>query len=306
MPNMGSRAAPGHTERNVEPTQHALNTLPRATSENAPAPQWPLPNIPASYPIVSNDPVTVQSNQYSLLGLLRHFDILVDNLIRETYSPEYQIPRESRSRFTSAIRETHTIEVVEAERRESSWSANPLGLVPQPLQWTQHSFAEDGSAQELPEESKETGGKIARARRSVRRKRQRIEREGGWECAAVGLSSADEEEEHYGQYSSMSLPMVGASNISSETKQTKSSVESPFSLGPSLHKADKNDVVDDLVRLWTLVRRSRRCYYSISSRRNYWLALRQVIYAVMDDTIFLWRMGLYLFNAENSRKIHSR
>lgn len=119
---------------------HTFNPLSRSTPQNAPAspytfthfsastfqkasaPQWPLPNVPASYPVVSGDTVTFQSDQHNPWELLAHFDILVRTLVQEVYSPGYQIPAESRSRFTSAIRETHKLEAVEAQRREPSKS----------------------------------------------------------------------------------------------------------------------------------------------------------------------------------------
>ena len=98
------------------PPQNTYN--PSATTlRNTPAPQWPLPDVPASYPVVSDDPVTVHSEQYNPWELLEHFDNLLRNLVREVNSPGYQIPVDSRSRFTGAIRETHAIEAVELRKR---------------------------------------------------------------------------------------------------------------------------------------------------------------------------------------------
>ena len=150
--NMSSRAAPAPTEGNIVPTQPTFNTLPTSTFQYAPtpafnpsyvntfqkapapqhtpdtfstktyqhtpAPQRPLPNTPASYPTLPMDPVAVQSDQYIAWPLSHHLNTLVASLIREVSSPVYQIPAESRSRFTGVIRATHTTEIVEAERRE--------------------------------------------------------------------------------------------------------------------------------------------------------------------------------------------
>ena len=239
MPNIGSRAAPTHTEGNVGPTQYSFNPLARAftpllraTSENTPAPQWPLPNIPASYPIVSKDPVTVQSDEYSVWAYLRHFDILVANLIREVYSPEYQIPADSRSRFTGAIRANHTIEVVEAERRGSRRSAGSscsIGAAPFQVQQTLRPF-----------------GTLSIGASSGIGKRQR-----NYRASSKGLLiSADELEPHL-----VEAGYSGADEAQGQEDQVMVPKKQKFDLvlSESTRKADKNDVVDDLVRMWTLV-----------------------------------------------------
>ena len=123
-----------NTFQNAPAPQHTSNTFSANTFQNTPAPQWPLPNIPASYPIMPKDPVAVQSDQYNSWPLLHHLNTLVASLIREVYSPEHQIPVESRSRFTGAIRETHTTEIVEAESRERSKYAECAILEPDSVQ----------------------------------------------------------------------------------------------------------------------------------------------------------------------------
>ena len=231
---MGSRAAPTQTEGNVGPTQHSFNPLarafhplPRPTSENAPAPQWPLPNIPASYPIVSKNPVTIQSDEYSVWAYLRHFDTLMASLIREIYSPEYQIPRESRSRFTGAIRETHTLEVVEAKRRGSTRS---------------------GSVGRLKAGSESYARPLRPSRLSTLR---RSEPQCNPEILSLDiLSSADKADAFVTADSGSANKKQGQKDQSMADKKPRFDLV----LSESTRKADRNDVVDDLVRLWTLVR----------------------------------------------------
>ena len=227
-------------EGSVGPTQHTLNPPPRAAFERNLATQWPLPNIPASYPIVPMDPVTVQSDQHSSWPLLRHFDALMKSLIREVYSPQYRIPAESRSRFTGAIRETHTLEVVKSHSRHKS-------KVSQSSLWVTHEM-------ELPQ------GYYERQTPTTTHMLQRKEGEDSGEAlAADRLSSADQVEGFSPAYPVASLGSeVGAGDQSS--KPTGRSWLSVKTIRPSLasvrsvQEADRNDVVDDLVRLWTLVR----------------------------------------------------
>ena len=113
-----------NTFQDAPAPQHTSNTFSANTFQHTPAPQWPLPNMPASYPIMPTDPVAVQSGQYNSWSLLHHLNTLVASLIREVSSPVYQISAESRSRFTGVIRATHTTEIVEAERGEQRRYAN--------------------------------------------------------------------------------------------------------------------------------------------------------------------------------------
>ena len=228
----------------VGPTQHTLNPPPRAAFERNLATQWPLPNIPASYPIVSKDSVAVQSDEYSVWQLLGHFDALMNSLIREVYSPEYRIPAESRSRFTGAIRETHTLEVVEAQTREPT-ARKPIahGPIRHKRSSRRASLARIGSPQQ-----------------SISHKLQRTERKDSGEAlAADRLSPAYQVDHSFPAYPVASLSSeVGAGDQSS--KPTGRSWFSVKTMRPSLasvrsiQEADRNDVVDDLVRLWTLVR----------------------------------------------------
>ena len=221
MPNIDSWAAPAHTGGNVVPTQHSLNPLARAASENAPAPQWPLPNIPASYPIAPMNPVTVQSDQYNSRPLWVHFDILVARLVREIYSSEYQIPVGSRSNFTGAIRETHRLEVIEAERRESTWSATSSLLIP------------EASHKPYGARMLSMSSGYSRHKASVTGKQLELE----WKESSPIIHNTSSDA--HGQ---------------KDQRMVATGMKAGLSLEPSVAKPDKNDVVDELVRLWTLVR----------------------------------------------------
>ena len=124
MHDRSRRAPPAYPEENLEPKQHSFDSPPGAIFQNARAPQWPLPSDLASRPMMPKDPQPVQSDQYGVQQLLGHFDALLRSLIRQVYAPEYRITAGSRSRFTSAIRETHTLEVTELRRSEPSKSGD--------------------------------------------------------------------------------------------------------------------------------------------------------------------------------------
>ncbi len=137
MHNIDSRAAPVYAGANLEPKQHSLNPLPRATVGNPPAPEWPLPNKPALYPRAPKDFMTVQSDQSSSWQLLDHLKTLLASLLHEVDSPKHQIPAESRLRFNGAIRGHYGVElkVLAPKRREPSKSGGfgvlqPNGLKP--------------------------------------------------------------------------------------------------------------------------------------------------------------------------------
>ena len=275
MPDIGSRAAPAHTERNVDPTEHPFNTLPRTTFKNAPGPQWPLPKIPASCPIVPKDPVAVQSDEYSVWQPLGHFDALMKSLIREVYSPQYRIPAGSRSRFTGAIRETHTIEVVEAKRRrESAWSvasAEDSQAEPQLLSGTATNTSRVVEAErrepttsgfvEISDAGSESHALPSRTTRLSKRKivperpsrlskLRKSEPQYNPVLSLDFLSSADKADAFVDAEGGSANKEQGQKDQSMADKKPRFDLV----LLESTRKADRNDVVDDLVRLWTLVR----------------------------------------------------
>lgn len=316
MHNIGSKAAPAHTEGNGVPTEHTFNPVSATTFQNtpapqhtfnsfsansfrsAPAPQWPLPNIPASYPVISKDPVTVPSDQYNSWELLNHFDALMMNLVREVYLPGYRIPAESRSRFSNTISETHRLEVVAIGITPySTVSGTPYGIdrqgmLGQPPQPPQHTYGYGLSQQRYrpmrrlsqqrydPMRTSLHGTqniselpriKRGRPRKSEARKPQRIHNEDGWEThAADDLSSAepmgyraeaDKVEDSPKRPPRIFLSSLDFSEISPDiTPPAPQPVSSTAQFTPYLENPRKApepprlDVVDDLLKLWTLVR----------------------------------------------------
>ena len=282
---IGSRGAPAPTEGNVAPKQHTFNTLPATTFQNAPTPQytldtlpvtafhnarapqhtfnsfstitfqnapasqWPLPSIPASYPIMSMDPVTVHPEQHSSWQLLCHLDNLVESLVREVYSPEYQIPAEPRSRLTGAIREMHRLEVDIAERREPSKSIDspiyrhhyspassqhepPIAASNTPLFSNMSQTPLLGNRFAAPEDPSPPSYCMAPTPSppiSPERKR-RLQEEQRTQIQNMRRTRTSH---------SLKSPMQGRRALEDQ---------------PIVPEPERNDVVDDLVKLWTLVR----------------------------------------------------
>ncbi|KAK0512757.1 hypothetical protein JMJ35_004774 [Cladonia borealis] len=292
---IGSRAAPAPTEGNVAPTQHTFNTLPATTFQNAPTPQytfdtlpvtafhnapapqhtfnsfsantfqntpasqWPLPNIPASYPIMPMDPVTVQREQHSSWQLLCHLDNLVKSLVREVYSPEYQIPAEPRSRFTGAIREIHRLEVVKAERSEPSKSigssvSHCYLFSPASSQYEPPSIAASQRpllsnmfmASEDPNPPSYCKGPTSNPPIAPRRKRRFGEEE------RTQIQST----RRYLEYNEMGSKRAKYDAWEDSAPSSAFSWDEETYLGnyAKVPEPERNDVVDDLVKLWTLVR----------------------------------------------------
>lgn len=272
MHNTGTRAAPAPTEEKVVHTQHTFSTLPTTTlqrapappynpfsatiPQNAPAPQWPLPNIPASYPIAPMDPVAVQSDQFNSWPLLSHLKTLVASLIREVYSPVYQIPTESRSRFTGVIRATHETEIVEAERRESSkYSDGSLGSglrldrddpiaarrssIGSNLTTATPDFSPLPSCMEPPHIYSSVHRRPANLMQITQVQSRRREHEDDEEQPATKKAKTVPAED---SYSSAEFPQDNTLTCFDHAI---------FFIGP---EPERNDVVDDLVKLWTLVR----------------------------------------------------
>ncbi len=199
--------------------------------------------------------MAVQSDGYRVWQLLGHFDALMNNLIREVYSPEYRIPAESRSRFTGAIREAHTLEVVEAQTREPTTRKPKARRAPMKYgRLSRHARMGVPHAR--------MGVPLARMdvpQNSVSPKRQSTEREDGWEAPAIGRSPAYEGGDFPPAYPVASLGTeVAAGDLSSQITRPPNLIfpvhECYSSSARSVQEADRNDVVDDLVRLWTLVR----------------------------------------------------
>ena len=267
---IGSRAAPAPTEGNVAPTQHTSNTLPATTFHNAPAPQhtfnsfsantfqntpasqWPLPNIPASYPIMPMDPVTVQPEKHSSWQLLCHLDNLVKSLVREVYSPEYQIPAEPRLRFNGAIREIHRLEVVIAERREPSKS------IDSPIY--HHHYSPASSQHEPPIAACKTPlfsnmsqtppvGNMIAASEDPSRPSWRFEQQSKLPISPKRKRRL-EEERRTQRTQIQNLRRTRTSHSLKLPMQRHQALEDQ----PIVPEPERNDVVDDLVKLWTLVR----------------------------------------------------
>ena len=305
--NPGSRAAPAPTEGNVEPAQHASNTFhattlqhappppfntfsanafqnapaPKHTSntfsantfQNTPAPQWPLPNTPASYPIMPMYPVAVQSDQYSSWLLLQHLNTLVANLVQEVYSPVYQIPAESRSRFTGAIRATHTTEIVEAERREPRRYAsygNVLSNMMMPPMTPQESGLQLGGDYPTEARRQSRGTNLFTAIQDPSLPSSAKPHQTRHSYSYIRSPDQKDKQEEVDMMQSRKTKRIYQNQEQPTIKRAK--VGSMHCYLPSLLPRDeyqafedqpwcgelpepeRNDVVDDLVKLWTLVR----------------------------------------------------
>ena len=257
------------TSQNAPAPQHTVNPFSATASHNTPAPQWPLPDIPGSYPIMSKDPVTFPSDEYNPWAILHYFDTLVKELVREVYSPEYQIPVESRSRFTGAIRETHWLEVVEAKSRQAAWEPQscvvPTGVIgPSKDIYVLPDFSHHHH--EAPYRSelsiKTQGTSSARERLEYSRKRQKTEPETGWVTSSADpLSSAD----GFGYRAEADIkdrpmeipggyPPTGSIVLKPMGEPTSYWAGPIVSPTQSVQEAEKSDVVDNLLKLWTIVR----------------------------------------------------
>ena len=293
------------TFQNTPLPQHTFN--PSATTlRNTPAPQWPLPDIPASYPVVSDDPVTVQSGQYNPWELLQHFDNLLRNLVREVNSPGYQIPVDSRSRFTGAIRETHALEAVELQKRNPSMSGiyanelppvtpyiSPIPEVRAPLnQSTYMSYLrpqarldmsnwhtpvspaasgyQDPSPGPDPPKFNPMEQRVPESFRASRRRAQ-AKRHSMQKRQSLGSKARIEEEQPATKRTKHDIEEISESEAGTEFEQFDSEILPPSNLQapsvtlrmramdychlpPPAPEPQKIDVVDDLLKLWTIVR----------------------------------------------------
>ena len=221
------------TFQNAPAPQHTFNPFSASTFQNNPAPQWPLSDIPGSYPIMSKDPVTFPSEEHNPWAIIHHFDALVKKLVQEVYSPEYQISVESRSRFTGAIRETHGLEVVEAKSRQFALERGSCVVPTGAIGPSQHTYQHRPIDSELSIEGQGTSG--ARERIEYSRKRQKTEPETCFNALSAGPLNSDRK--------AISLPMSAREKRAKYSKDLSKAPEPP-----------KVDVVDDLVKLWTLVR----------------------------------------------------
>ena len=309
--NLSSRAAPAPTEGNVVPTQHTFNTLPATTFQyapappfnpfsvntfhsapapqhtsntfsantfqNTPAPQWPLPNIPASYPIMPMDPVAVQSDQYIAWPLLHHLNTLVASLIREVYSPVYQIPAESRSRLTGVIRATHTTEIVEAQRREPRRYANygnvepSVTLPPMMARSPASRQYELASVQYNANSPRRTSG-LSNLFMPIPASGpppslpppisdSSVPKQAPWgvrertQVQSPRREHEDDEEQPAIKRLKYGMAAVTASFSGfSRVEDLPTETGEIYNYQPDVPEPEKNDVVDDLVKLWTLVR----------------------------------------------------
>lgn len=327
--NIGSSAAPAHTEGNVVPTEHTFNPVSATTFRNAPtpqqmrqilsttaskstpvsqhtfmpfsattiqnspapqytfnpfsastlqsnpAPQWPLPDIPGSYPMMSKDPVISPSEGYNSWAII-HIDALVAKLVQEVYSPEYQIPVQSRWRFTGAIRENHRLEVVEVKRQQaiesSPYSSEIAGsshniFPPQAYASSKHTLDPTATSLYGTKDKPELSTRYAYASTPVGpeypQKRQKTE------PYCSDMSPADKAEYHADADST--VPYMRMQSRYPQAGHRTARMNSSIALMPmgqpmpiltprkgsptqSVQEAERSDVVDDLLKLWTVVR----------------------------------------------------
>ena len=299
-----SAPASQHTSTPFSATTFQQNPLPQkpqntynplaTTLRNTPAPQWPLPDTPASYPAVSDDPATVQSGQYNPWELLEHFDKLLRNLVREVYSPGYQIPMDSRSTFAGAIRKTHALEAVELQKRNpimSGIGANELSLgtpyispIPEvraPLNQptymtylrpqmsnlhTPVSPAASGYQDPSPGPDPPRFNQFRAPGRSevVRRRHGKVNRRRMQNHQILGSQAGIEEEQPATKRTNHDKEEISESEAGIEFQQFDSKICPPSDLQTHrIHECylprpapepQKLDVVDDLLKLWTIVR----------------------------------------------------